>query len=124
MQVSNFAPADTLSAAHPLWAPLVKPLLPPAEAVSGNWLTGAKAAAAPAGPTSISVLGEWIYVEARHAARTPRPRPSGALSAAFALRVCPKPRRRSQTAKRRAHAHAHEHAHACPDAPCPRRGLR
>jgi len=63
MQVSRLAPSDVLCAAHPLWAPLVKPLLPPAEATSGNWLTGGNKSSTTAAPTSICVVGEWIYLE-------------------------------------------------------------
>ena len=61
-QLSSTAAADTLSAAHPLWKPLVAPLLPPSEVAKGNWLTGNAGAAKEAAPAPC-VVGEWVCVE-------------------------------------------------------------
>jgi len=52
----------TLSASHPLWKPLIEPLLPPSEVALGNWLTGPRAAAASAAALPCAVVGEWVQL--------------------------------------------------------------
>jgi hypothetical protein len=53
--------APVLSVAHPLWNPLVEPLLPSAEVSAGNWLTGVTAPSASA-RLPCAVVGEWVLV--------------------------------------------------------------
>lgn len=53
--------APVLSVTHPLWNPLVEPMLPSAEVSAGNWLTGRTAPAASA-RLPCAVVGEWVLV--------------------------------------------------------------
>jgi len=61
-QPSGTQSSGLLSALHPLWLPLTKPLLPAEMGGGGNWLTG-KVATAAKEVVSPCVLGEWVYVE-------------------------------------------------------------
>ncbi len=61
-QPSGTQSSGLLSALHPLWQPLTKPLLPADAGGGGNWLTG-KLATAAKEVHSPCVLGEWVYVE-------------------------------------------------------------
>ena len=64
-QPSGTQATGLLSALHPLWKPLTAPLLPAAEATTGNWLTGISSTptAASGGSAAPCVVGEWVFVE-------------------------------------------------------------
>lgn len=53
--------AEPLSAAHPLWKPLVEPLLPSTDVSAGNWLTGRTAPTA-SSRKPCAVVGEWVVL--------------------------------------------------------------